>query len=151
MHWNRLPAPTSISTPIDSRALHQITCSHASRTSEYPWDLGLGVAEAMDTAKRGMGLDWPNSLELIGRSAAAAKARGGLQAIYKADSLERSCQSAFTADFHRKRLTCSTRRTAKDWPQRKPASNGRGDQTGLPDRDPTPTQLPLFSTRNCLR
>ena len=26
---------------------------------EYLWDLGLGVAEAMDTAQRGMGLDWP--------------------------------------------------------------------------------------------
>ena len=25
---------------------------------EYLWDLGLGVAEAMDTAQRGMGLDW---------------------------------------------------------------------------------------------
>ena len=24
----------------------------------YLWDLGLGVAEAMDTAQRGMGLDW---------------------------------------------------------------------------------------------
>ena len=23
------------------------------------WSLGLGVAEAMDTAQRGMGLDWP--------------------------------------------------------------------------------------------
>ena len=31
------------------------------------WSLGLGVAEAMDTAQRGMGLDWPTSLELIGR------------------------------------------------------------------------------------
>src|SRR5581483_5049040 len=41
------------------------------------WDLGLGVAEAMDTAQRGMGLDWPTSLELIRRSVAAAKARGG--------------------------------------------------------------------------
>src|SRR6187455_124139 len=29
------------------------------------WSLGLGVAEAMDTAQRGMGLDWPTSLELI--------------------------------------------------------------------------------------
>ena len=37
------------------------------------WDLGFGVAEAMDTAQRGMGLDWPSSLELIGRSIAAAK------------------------------------------------------------------------------
>src|SRR3954465_5541502 len=25
------------------------------------WSLGLGVAEAMDTAQRGMGMDWPNS------------------------------------------------------------------------------------------
>ena len=29
------------------------------------WSLGLGVAEAMDTAQRGMGIDWPTSLELI--------------------------------------------------------------------------------------
>jgi hypothetical protein len=45
---------------------------------EHVWDLGLGVAEAMDTAQRGMGLDWPTSLELITRSVAAAKPRGGL-------------------------------------------------------------------------
>jgi hypothetical protein len=45
---------------------------------EYVWDLGLGVAEAMDTAQRGMGMDWPTSLELITRSVAAAKPRGGL-------------------------------------------------------------------------
>jgi hypothetical protein len=37
------------------------------------WSLGLGVAEAMDTAQRGMGLDWPTSLELIRRSLDAAK------------------------------------------------------------------------------
>src|SRR5580700_935204 len=43
---------------------------------EHVWDLGLGVAEAMDTAQRGMGLDWPTSLELIQRSVRAAKARG---------------------------------------------------------------------------
>jgi len=43
---------------------------------EHVWDLGLGVAEAMDTAQRGMGLDWPTSLELITRSVRAAKARG---------------------------------------------------------------------------
>jgi hypothetical protein len=43
---------------------------------EHIWDLGLGVAEAMDTAQRGMGLDWPTSLELIQRSVRAAKARG---------------------------------------------------------------------------
>jgi hypothetical protein len=43
---------------------------------EHVWDLGLGVAEAMDTAQRGMGLDWPTSLELIQRSVKAAKAKG---------------------------------------------------------------------------
>jgi hypothetical protein len=43
---------------------------------EHIWDLGLGVAEAMDTAQRGMGLDWPTSLELIQRSVRAAKASG---------------------------------------------------------------------------
>lgn len=43
---------------------------------ERLWDLGLGVAEAMDTAQRGMGLDWPTSLELIRCSVGAAKARG---------------------------------------------------------------------------
>ena len=37
------------------------------------WSLGLGVAEAMDTAQRGMGLDWPTSLLLIQKSLEAAK------------------------------------------------------------------------------
>lgn len=44
---------------------------------EYLWSLGLGVAEAMDTAQRGMGLDWPHALELIKRSAALAKSHPG--------------------------------------------------------------------------
>ncbi len=37
------------------------------------WGLGLGVAEAMDTAQRGMGLDWTTSLELIRRSIDASR------------------------------------------------------------------------------
>ncbi|MEU1860899.1 dihydrodipicolinate synthase family protein [Streptomyces gardneri] len=41
------------------------------------WSHGLGVAEAMDTAQRGMGLDWTGAAELIRRSAAEAKAVGG--------------------------------------------------------------------------
>ncbi|GAA3964595.1 dihydrodipicolinate synthase family protein [Streptomyces marokkonensis] len=41
------------------------------------WSHGLGVAEAMDTAQRGMGLDWASAAELIRRSAAEAKACGG--------------------------------------------------------------------------
>ena len=44
---------------------------------EHLWGLGFGVAEAMDTAQRGMGVNWPTSLELIRRSIAAAKASGG--------------------------------------------------------------------------
>ena len=37
------------------------------------WSWGLGVAEAMDTAQRGMGMDWENSLELVRRTLAAAQ------------------------------------------------------------------------------
>lgn len=44
---------------------------------QHLWSLGLGVAEAMDTAQRGMGLDWPTSLELIRRSLDAAKDHPG--------------------------------------------------------------------------
>lgn len=47
----------------------------AFRRHLFSW--GLGVAEAMDTAQRGMGLDWPATAELIRRSAAQAKALGG--------------------------------------------------------------------------
>ena len=42
----------------------------------YLWDLGLGVAEAMDTAQRGMGLDWTGAQELIRRSLAKPRERG---------------------------------------------------------------------------
>lgn len=38
------------------------------RFREYLWSLGFKVAEAMDTAQRGMGLDWPVARELIVRS-----------------------------------------------------------------------------------
>ena len=41
------------------------------------WSYGLGVAEAMDTAQRGMGLDWAATQELIRRSAQEAHAAGG--------------------------------------------------------------------------
>ncbi|MFD5820343.1 dihydrodipicolinate synthase family protein [Streptomyces sp. NPDC127038] len=41
------------------------------------WSHGLGVAEAMDTAQRGMGLDWAGAAELIRRSSAEARAVGG--------------------------------------------------------------------------
>ncbi len=38
-------------------------------------DLGFGIAEAMDTSQRGMGLDWPRALDLITRSLADAGPR----------------------------------------------------------------------------
>jgi hypothetical protein len=38
------------------------------------WDQGLHLAEAMDTAQRGMGVDWSTALELIQRTMRAAKA-----------------------------------------------------------------------------
>jgi hypothetical protein len=41
------------------------------------WSLGLGVAESMDTAQRGMGLDWSGARELALRTLADAKDRGG--------------------------------------------------------------------------
>ncbi|MER5620121.1 dihydrodipicolinate synthase family protein [Streptosporangium sp. NPDC002544] len=41
------------------------------------WSLGLGVADAMDTAQRGGGLDWADARELIARSGAEARAVGG--------------------------------------------------------------------------
>ncbi|GAB3701123.1 dihydrodipicolinate synthase family protein [Nocardiopsis oceani] len=44
------------------------------------WDQGLGVAEAMDTAQRGMGLDWAATAELIRRTGAEARGRGALLA-----------------------------------------------------------------------
>jgi hypothetical protein len=38
------------------------------------WDQGLHLAEAMDTAQRGMGVDWPTALELIQRTMREARA-----------------------------------------------------------------------------
>ena len=48
------------------------------------WSLGLGLAEAMDTAQRGMGLDWPTSL-----ATDPAHARSGAGLSRRADRLRR--------------------------------------------------------------
>ena len=45
---------------------------------DFLWDHGFGVAEAMDTAQRGMGLSWAQARELIARSAARAAERGAV-------------------------------------------------------------------------
>jgi hypothetical protein len=47
------------------------------RFREYLWAHGFGVAEAMDTSQRGMGLSWPQARELIIRSAAARSTISG--------------------------------------------------------------------------
>jgi uncharacterized protein DUF993 len=47
------------------------------RFRHHLWRHGLGVAEAMDTAQRGMGLDYPAVRELVRRGAAEARAVGG--------------------------------------------------------------------------
>jgi hypothetical protein len=48
------------------------------------WDLGLGVAEAMDTAQRGMGLGWPEAQQLIRRAQAEARTRPDSRIAYGA-------------------------------------------------------------------
>ncbi|MDB5530935.1 MAG: dihydrodipicolinate synthase family protein [Devosia sp.] len=48
------------------------------------WDLGLGVAEAMDTAQRGMGLTWTDAQELIRRAQAEARTRDDALIAYGA-------------------------------------------------------------------
>src|SRR5499427_878404 len=65
---------------------------------EHVWVLWLGVAEAMDTAQRGMGLDWPTSLELITRSVRAARARGNAMVFSGAGTDHLAADDARTLD-----------------------------------------------------
>ncbi|MFJ6792188.1 dihydrodipicolinate synthase family protein [Streptomyces angustmyceticus] len=69
--------PRAGTTP-DGRAAVDWDATLAFR--HHLWAHGLGVAEAIDTAQRGAGLDWPAAAELIRRSAAEAGAVGGLLA-----------------------------------------------------------------------
>ncbi|RMI86736.1 dihydrodipicolinate synthase family protein [Streptomyces sp. ZS0098] len=90
------PLALTPGAPLTSRtvfsAAHVVADPYADTTPDSPaavdwdatlafrrhlWAHGLGVAEAMDTAQRGMGLDWAGAAELIRRSAAEAKAAGG--------------------------------------------------------------------------
>jgi hypothetical protein len=90
------PLTFTTGAPLTSRtvfsAAHVVADPYADTTPDSPaavdwdatlafrrhlWSHGLGVAEAMDTAQRGMGLDWAGAAELIRRSAAEAKAVGG--------------------------------------------------------------------------
>ena len=80
--WNRIAysAAHVVADPLSSADPWLQPAIDWDKTIEYRqylWSLGLGVAEAMDTAQRGMGLDWPASLELIDRSLEAARGTPG--------------------------------------------------------------------------
>ena len=80
-NWNRVAYAAAHvvadpRSPLDPWLAPAIDWDRTIAYREHLWRLGLGVAEAMDTAQRGMGLDWSNSLELIRRSIAAARAFG---------------------------------------------------------------------------
>jgi hypothetical protein len=61
------------------------------------WSLGLGVADAMDTAQRGGGLTWPLAKELIRRSGTEARSVGGrLVCGVNTDQLEPGLHSLAT-------------------------------------------------------
>jgi hypothetical protein len=88
--WTKPTAP--ITSRIAYAAAHVVPVPLADNTPGAPavidwdttlayrhelWSYGLGVADAMDTAQRGMGLDWPATQELIKRSATEAASVGG--------------------------------------------------------------------------
>jgi hypothetical protein len=92
----REPLALSTGVPFTSRtvfaAAHVVADPYADVSPDSPaavdwdatlafrrhlWSHGLGVAEAMDTAQRGMGLDWAGAAELIRRSCAEARSAGG--------------------------------------------------------------------------
>ena len=67
-----------VSDPITERGPWQgrpaVDWDNTLRFRHYHWDQGLGLAEAMDTAQRGMGVDWATARELIERTMLEAKA-----------------------------------------------------------------------------
>ncbi|MET1156768.1 DUF993 family protein [Arthrobacter sp.] len=86
-HWTRPDAPLMARRAY--AAAHVVPAVTADNTPGAPamldwdstlgyrhelWSYGLGVADAMDTAQRGMGLDWPATRDLIKRSASEAAA-----------------------------------------------------------------------------
>lgn len=69
-----------VCNPVSDHSVNNlplIDWEHTLQYRRYLWSLGLSVAEAMDTAQRGMGLDWETSKELIRQSIAEAKTVGG--------------------------------------------------------------------------
>ncbi len=80
------PLPVVPGSPSSSRvayaAAHVVVAPFASRQTvdmeatlafrRYLWSLGFGVAEVMDTAQRGMGLDWETAKAIVRHSSAEA-------------------------------------------------------------------------------
>jgi hypothetical protein len=62
-------------SPADPREFVSLDWDATLAFRRHIWSCGLGVAEAMDTAQRGMGLDWPTTRELIFRTGAEAGGR----------------------------------------------------------------------------
>ncbi|MFB5662785.1 dihydrodipicolinate synthase family protein [Alteribacillus sp. HJP-4] len=67
--------PLSDTDPLQNA---QIDWKATMEYRHYLWELGFGVAEAMDTAQRGMGLSYENAKELISRSIKEADKVDGL-------------------------------------------------------------------------
>jgi hypothetical protein len=104
------PIATASQSRIAYAAAHVVcdplsTTSHDSTTCldweatlayrRYLWSSGLGVAEAMDTAQRGMGLGWPIASELIRRSLAEARAIPGARIACGAGTDQLAITSSF--------------------------------------------------------
>lgn len=70
-------APHVVADPVsgDNRGVDGIDWDATLAFREHLWSHGLGVAEAMDTAQRGMGLGWDDAKKLIRLSADAAQGR----------------------------------------------------------------------------
>lgn len=73
--WNRIAfaAAHVVADPVNARepGLAAIDWERTLAFRAHLLDQGFGIAEAMDTAQRGMGLGWQDALELIRRSLAA--------------------------------------------------------------------------------
>ena len=81
----------------------------------YLWDLGLGVAEAMDTAQRGGGLDWLGAKELIRRALAAAKSRPGVEDLLRRRHRSSRCRAPMSASTTSCAPMKSRSRRSKRW------------------------------------
>ncbi|URK89537.1 dihydrodipicolinate synthase family protein (plasmid) [Rhizobium sp. RCAM05350] len=71
--YNRVVFPPPMSSPIPGpQTIRQgpasVDWAATMAFRRHLHDLGLGIAEGMDTTQRGMGLDWPGALELIRRT-----------------------------------------------------------------------------------